>query len=123
MVSGMRRLLLGGACLVAVVGVAGAQTSTSYASAQTAPDLITTPPTAVTAALSDTDSANLQTALAAAKRGDVSGARMAMDSLQDPIARKIAQRLTTGSVNWGGWTLISWLPKFVRISAHCGEGW
>jgi soluble lytic murein transglycosylase len=29
--------------------------------------------------------------MAAAKRGDVSGARMAMDSLQDPLAKKIAQ--------------------------------
>ena len=79
--------------MIAVVfGTADAQTASPYASpSQSAPGLITTPPTAVPAALSDTDSANLQTALAAAKRGDVSGARMAMDSLQDPIARKIAQ--------------------------------
>jgi soluble lytic murein transglycosylase len=73
-----------------VVGAADAQTTSGYAS-QTTSGLITTPPTAVPATLSDTDSANLQTALAAAKRGDVSGARMAMDSLQDPIAKKIAQ--------------------------------
>ena len=73
-----------------VVGAADAQTTSGYAS-QSAPGLITTPPTAVSSALSDTDAANLQTALAAAKRGDVSGARMAMDSLQDPIAKKIAQ--------------------------------
>jgi soluble lytic murein transglycosylase len=73
-----------------VVGAADAQTTSGYAS-QTTSGLITTPPTAVPTALSDTDSANLQTALAAAKRGDVSGARMAMDSLQDPIAKKIAQ--------------------------------
>ena len=76
---------------MAVVGAADAQTASPYASSQSAPGLITTPPTAVSNALSDTDSANLQTALAAAKRGDVSGARMAMDSLQDPIAKKIAQ--------------------------------
>lgn len=81
---------------MATVGAADAQTSSSYAaspgqSGQTAPGLITTPPTAVPSTLSDTDAANLQTALAAAKRGDVSGARMAMDSLQDPIAKKIAQ--------------------------------
>jgi soluble lytic murein transglycosylase len=87
----MRRILLGGACIVTVVGAADAQTTAAYAPAQAAPSLITTPPTAVSTALSDTDSANLQTALAAAKRGDVSGARMAMDSLQDPIAKKIAQ--------------------------------
>lgn len=84
-----RRILLGGACIVAlVVGAADAQT-TGYATQQ--PGLIATPPTAVPASLSDTDAGNLQTALAAAKRGDVSGARMAMDSLQDPVARKIAQ--------------------------------
>jgi soluble lytic murein transglycosylase len=84
----VRRILLGGACIAAVVGAADAQTTSSY---QSASSLITTPPTAVPQALSDTDSANLQSALAAAKRGDVSGARMAMGSLQDPIARKIAQ--------------------------------
>ena len=71
-----------------VVGAADAQT-TGYAPQQ--PGLISTPPTAVSTAVSDIDAANLQTALAAAKRGDVSGARAAMDSLQDPIARKIAQ--------------------------------
>ncbi|MBO9544744.1 lytic transglycosylase domain-containing protein [Caulobacter sp.] len=93
MASVTRRILLGGACIVAlVVGAADAQTTTGYATPyQSQAGLITTPPTAVTGALSDTDSANLQTALAAAKRGDVSGARMAMDSLQDPIAKKIAQ--------------------------------
>ncbi len=90
MASVVRRILLGGACVVAVVvGAADAQTTSGYAS-QAPSGLITTPPTAVSTALSDTDSANLQTALAAAKRGDVSGARMAMDSLQDPIAKKIA---------------------------------
>lgn len=93
MASVARRILLGGACIVAVVvGAADAQTTSGYAApAQSAPGLITTPPTAISNALSDTDAANLQTALAAAKRGDVSGARMAMDSLQDPIAKKIAQ--------------------------------
>lgn len=92
MASVMRRILLGSACVVAVVvGAADAQTTSGYVTGQSQPGLITTPPTAVSSALSDTDSANLQTALAASKRGDVSGARMAMDSLQDPIARKIAQ--------------------------------
>ncbi len=77
---------------MAVVGAADAQTTSGYATSYSSqPGLITTPPTAVPGALSDTDSANLQSALAAAKRGDVSGARMAMDSLQDPIAKKIAQ--------------------------------
>lgn len=90
MASVVRRILLGGACIAAVVGAADAQTTSSYARPSNA-GLITTPPTAVPQALSDTDSANLQSALAAAKRGDVSGARMAMDSIQDPIAKKIAQ--------------------------------
>lgn len=77
---------------MAVVGTADAQTTSGYATSYASqPGLITTPPTAVPGALSDTDSANLQSALAAAKRGDISGARMAMDSLQDPIAKKIAQ--------------------------------
>lgn len=77
---------------MAVVGAADAQTTSGYATSYASqPGLITTPPTAVPGALSDTDSANLQSALAAAKRGDISGARMAMDSLQDPIAKKIAQ--------------------------------
>lgn len=77
---------------MAAVGAADAQTTSGYATpSYSQPGLITTPPTAVSAALSDTDSANLQTALAAAKRGDTSGARMAMSSLQDPIAKKIAQ--------------------------------
>jgi soluble lytic murein transglycosylase len=75
-----------------MVGAADAQTTSGYATSYSSqPGLITTPPTAVPGALSDTDSANLQSALAAARRGDVSGARMAMDSLQDPIAKKIAQ--------------------------------
>lgn len=88
----VRRILLGGVCIVAVVGAADAQTTSGYATSYASqPGLITTPPTAVPGALSDTDSANLQSALAAAKRGDISGARMAMDSLQDPIAKKIAQ--------------------------------
>ncbi|NQE64937.1 lytic transglycosylase domain-containing protein [Caulobacter sp. RHG1] len=90
MASVVRRILLGGACIAAVVGAADAQTTSGYATPG-ASSLITTPPTAAPQTLSDTDSANLQSALAAAKRGDVSGARMAMGSLQDPIAKKIAQ--------------------------------
>ncbi len=79
---------------MAAVGVADAQTPSPYATpgaAQPVGGLITTPPTAVSSALSDTDAANLRTAISAAKRGDVSGARAAMQSLEDPIARKIAQ--------------------------------
>ena len=78
--------------MVTVVGAADAQTTSPRAApVQNAASLIATPPTAVSTPLSETDSANLQTSLAASKRGDVSGARAAMESLQDPIARKIAQ--------------------------------
>ncbi len=79
---------------MAAVGVADAQTASPYATpgaTQPSGGLITTPPTAVSSSLSDTDAANLRTAISAAKRGDVSGARAAMQSLEDPIARKIAQ--------------------------------
>ncbi len=79
---------------MAAVGVADAQTASPYATpgaTQPGGGLITTPPTAVSPSLSDTDAANLRTAISAAKRGDVSGARAAMQSLEDPIARKIAQ--------------------------------
>ena len=56
MVSVARRILLGGACIVAVVSAADAQTTSSYATSNmSAPGLVTTPPTAVSAALSDTD--------------------------------------------------------------------
>jgi len=71
--------MLGGACIIAVCGVADAQTGPGFGAS----------PPAI-AAISDTDASTLQTALSAAKRGDVSGARMAMASLNDPVARKIA---------------------------------
>jgi soluble lytic murein transglycosylase len=51
---------------------------------------VTTPPTAIAGSLSDIDAENLRVALAGAKAGDVSRTRSAMDSLQDPLARKIA---------------------------------
>jgi soluble lytic murein transglycosylase len=40
--------------------------------------------------VSDVEAENLRMALSAAKSGDVSRARLAMDSLQDPLAKKIA---------------------------------
>ena len=81
MASVLRRIMLGGACIVAVCGVADAQTA--------APGL-TSPASVAATSVSDTDSSTLLTALSAAKRGDVSGARAAMASLNDPVARKIA---------------------------------
>ncbi|HJV41571.1 lytic transglycosylase domain-containing protein [Caulobacter sp.] len=80
MASVLRRVMLGGACIIAICGVADAQTA--------APDLASSP--AAATSVSDTDSSTLQTALSAAKRGDVSGARAAMAGLSDPVARKIA---------------------------------
>lgn len=53
-------------------------------------ELMQTPPSAQRQPLSMNDNATLSTALAAAKRGDVSGARSAIAALNDPIAKKIA---------------------------------
>lgn len=82
MASVLRRVMLGGACIIAICGVADAQTA--------APDLASPPASAAATSVSDADSSTLRTALSAAKRGDVSGARAAMASLNDPVARKIA---------------------------------
>jgi soluble lytic murein transglycosylase len=81
------RLLLGGASLVLISGVAGAQNAPATAEP---PALVTTPPTAIPSSLSDVDAENLRQAMAAAKSGDISRARSAMGSLEDPVARKIA---------------------------------
>lgn len=82
MASVLRRFMLGGACIIAICGVADAQTA--------APGLASSPADSIATPISDTDSSTLQTALSAAKRGDVSGARAAMANLSDPVARKIA---------------------------------
>ncbi|OYX92756.1 MAG: lytic transglycosylase, partial [Caulobacter sp. 35-67-4] len=83
--------MFGSAGLVLLGSVAGAQTSgpVPYQPSST-PSLVTTPPTAIPGTVSDVEAENLRMALAAAKSGDVSRARMAMSSLQDPVARKIA---------------------------------
>lgn len=83
--------MFGSAGLVLLGSVAGAQTSgpVPYQPSST-PSLVTTPPTAIPGTVSDVEAENLRMALAAAKSGDVSRARMAMSSLQDPLARKIA---------------------------------
>jgi len=81
------RLLLGGASLVLISGVAGAQNAPATAEP---PALVTTPPTAIPSSLSDVDAENLRQALSAAKSGDISRARAAMGALEDPVARKIA---------------------------------
>jgi len=83
--------MFGSAGLVLLGSVAGAQTSgpVPYQPSST-PSLVTTPPTAIPGTVSDVEAENLRMALAAARSGDVSRARMAMSSLQDPLARKIA---------------------------------
>ena len=83
--------MFGSAGLVLLGSVAGAQTSgpVPYQPSST-PALVTTPPTAIPGAISGVEAENLRMALAGAKSGDVARARMAMSSLQDPIARKIA---------------------------------
>lgn len=53
-------------------------------------ELTQTPPTAYRQSLSMTDSTTLASALAAAKRGDVTTARSAIAALSDPIAKKLA---------------------------------
>ena len=53
-------------------------------------ELTQTPPTAYRQSLSMTDSATLSSALAAAKRGDVTTARSGIAALSDPIAKKLA---------------------------------
>ncbi len=87
----LRRIMFGSAGLALLGSVAGAQTSgpVPYQPSST-PALVTTPPTAIPGTVSDVEAENLRMALAAARSGDVSRARMAMSSLQDPIARKIA---------------------------------
>ena len=83
--------MFGSAGLLLLGSVAGAQTSgpVPYQPSST-PALITTPPTAIPGTVSDAEADNLRAALAAARSGDVSRARMAMSGLQDPLTRKIA---------------------------------
>ena len=65
--------ILGGAALAQVTGEA--------------PQLVSTPQTAYRQPLSDTDAANLRNALSGTSAASI---RMAMDSIQDPLARKVA---------------------------------
>lgn len=53
-------------------------------------ELTQTPPTARYTSISDADATSLRTALAAARRGDISGARAATTAISDPVAKKIA---------------------------------
>jgi soluble lytic murein transglycosylase len=96
----LRRIMFGRASIALVCGVADAQTNgpvpyqPSYSSS---PGLVTTPPTAIPGTVTDVEAENLRMALSAAKSGDVSRARLAMESLQDPLAKKIALWALTDS--------------------------
>lgn len=75
-----------GAALTAILGGGALAQSTQ----SDGPQLVTTPQTAYRQTLSDTDAAYLSTALTVARAGDGARARLAMDSIQDPVAKKIA---------------------------------
>lgn len=80
------RKLAVGAVLAAILGgVAGAQSVQADG-----PQLVTTPQTAYRQPLSDSDASYLSTALTGARAGDGARVRLAMDAIQDPIAKKIA---------------------------------
>ncbi len=76
-----RKLLIGAGVAAVVGGAALAQVSGG------APQLVSTPQTAYRQAISDTDAANLRSALSGSSAGAI---RMAMDQIQDPLARKVA---------------------------------
>ena len=60
-----------------------------YVSPQQQPQLMQSPPTSVRRLMTDLDNQALTTALAAARRGDVNGARLAISGIGEPTARKI----------------------------------
>lgn len=85
--TGIARKLAVGAVVTAILGgAAGAQSMQPDAG----PQLVTTPQIAYRQPLSDTDAAYLSTALTVAKAGDGPRVRLAMDAIQDPVARKVA---------------------------------
>ena len=99
MASGLGKVLLSGAAVVALggvalFGVAVAQDVVDlpsapqpYAGSATPRGLITTPPTATYATPAEADAANLRIAVTSR---DPATIRMAMSSIQDPLSRKIA---------------------------------
>ena len=94
-----RKAFLTTASLVLLASVAQAQQTPNQASAPKghtpyeAPrpiELTQTPPSAYRQSIGQSDTVALNSALASAKRGDVTGARSAIAMLSDPIAKKIA---------------------------------
>ena len=80
-----RKLAVGTALAAILGGAAIAQSSPSDG-----PQLVTTPQPASRQPLSDTDASYLSTALTVARAADGPRARLAMDAIQDPVAKKIA---------------------------------
>lgn len=76
-----RKLLIGAGVAAILGGAALAQVSGGT------PQLVSTPQTAYRQPLSDTDAANLRNALSGSSAAAI---RMAMDSIQDPLAKKTA---------------------------------
>lgn len=84
-----RRALLTITTIVLTATAAEAQ-APGPAQQATPPELVQTPQIAYRRSLSDAEAATLRSALDAARRGDIAGARSGITSLSDPIARKIA---------------------------------
>ncbi|MDP3745454.1 MAG: lytic transglycosylase domain-containing protein [Phenylobacterium sp.] len=88
-----RKAFLTATAAILVTSVAQAQPASTRQAYEGPPrpiELTQTPQTAYRQALSDADSAALRSALDAAKRADVTGARSAIGMIGDPIAKKIA---------------------------------
>jgi len=87
-----RNGFLTAAALLLLTGVADAQTADSTPPAADAPARypIQTPQTVYRTSLSDADTQLLRQVLDASRRGDIANARVAIASLADPLARKIA---------------------------------
>ena len=85
--TGFARKLAVSAAITAILGgVAGAQSMQPDGG----PQLVTTPQIAYRQPLSDTDASYLSMALTAARAGDGDRVRLSMDSIRDPVAKKIA---------------------------------
>lgn len=93
-VDGLRsfvRNLTAATALTAILATtAGAQSTGAAAPADATPQLLSTPQIAYRAPLSDNDAAHLRAAITAARANDGDRARLSMDSIQDPLARKVA---------------------------------
>lgn len=77
-----RKLAFGAVLTAVLASTAGAQSTGSGS-----PQMVSTPQTAFRQSLSDTDAANLRSALNGTSAATI---RMAMDSVQDPVGKKIA---------------------------------